>query len=170
MLCKFKEETIYHLFISCSYAGIVYGIVKYKAMSLWKGDNLEDSVKNWYFEMLVTSFPCLPGLLVNNLWGACNLAVFKDTLVPPEVTTSVTLIQTSEFKVDPKEPKQRSPVFPEVHFGTLWGFFDEASQGHPPMCGVEVVIFFNQYHYIHIRYALGRGTTTLLNSFLYGLC
>jgi ribonuclease HI len=47
---------------------------------------------------------------------------------------------------------------PEMDFGTPWGFFDGASQGHPPMCGVGVVLFFNQSHYIHIRYAPGRGT------------
>jgi hypothetical protein len=70
---------------------------------------LEDSVKKWYLDKSISSFPCLPSLLVNNIWWACNSTVFKDTLVPPEVTTSVTLSQASEFKVDPKEPKAKKP-------------------------------------------------------------
>jgi ribonuclease HI len=38
------------------------------------------------------------------------------------------------------------------------GGFDEASKGHPSMCGVGVVLCLNQTHYIHIRYAPGPGT------------
>jgi ribonuclease HI len=40
----------------------------------------------------------------------------------------------------------------------LWGYFDGASQGHPPSIGVGVVLFLNQNHYINIRYAPGGGS------------
>jgi ribonuclease HI len=38
------------------------------------------------------------------------------------------------------------------------GFFDGAIRGHPPSCGVEVVLFINQRHYMHIKYALSSGS------------
>jgi ribonuclease HI len=38
------------------------------------------------------------------------------------------------------------------------GYFDGASQGHPPKCGVGVVLYFNNSHYLFIRYAPGHGS------------
>jgi hypothetical protein len=78
-----------------------------------EGYTLEDGVKKWYLDKSVSSYLCLPSLLVNNLWWAHNSTVFKDTMVPLEVTTSLTLSQASEFKAELKEPKQRCLVMPE---------------------------------------------------------
>jgi hypothetical protein len=49
---------------------------------------------------------------------------------------------------------------PTLDYKISWGYFDGANQGNPPKFGVEVVLFINQNHYIHIRYALGEGQTT----------
>lgn len=38
------------------------------------------------------------------------------------------------------------------------GFLDGACQGHPPVCGVGVVLHLKQNHYVHIQYAPGAGT------------
>jgi ribonuclease HI len=49
---------------------------------------------------------------------------------------------------------------PEINQEISWGFFDGTSQGHPPQCGMGVVPFLKQNHFIHLRYAPGRGTNT----------
>ena len=39
-----------------------------------------------------------------------------------------------------------------------WAFFNEASQGKPPLGGVEVVIFFPSTRKIKIKYATGQAS------------
>jgi ribonuclease HI len=54
--------------------------------------------------------------------------------------------------------KQCTPILPTLDYDIPWGYFDGASQGHPPSCRVGVVMFINQNHYIYIRYAPGQGS------------
>lgn len=74
-----------------------------------------------------------------------------------EVITALTLAQVPETK-DQISPKQRIPTFHVLDYSVSWGYFDDASQGHPPSIGVGVVMFLNQNHYINIKYALGGGS------------
>jgi ribonuclease HI len=62
--------------------------------------------------------------------------------------------------MEPKQKKNKNSVMPHIDYDILWGFFDGASQGDPPRCGVGGFFFLNQSHYFHIHYALGRGTNT----------
>jgi hypothetical protein len=51
---------------------------------------------------------------------------------------------SKEFKLDPKENKTRLSIMPKFNQKIPWGFFDGTFQGHPPRCGVGVVLFINQ--------------------------
>jgi hypothetical protein len=95
--------------------------------------------------------------MISNIWWACNSTIFKDKWVSPEITTALTLSQATEFKEDPKGQKLCNPILPSLDYEIPWGYFDGASQGHPPSCGVGVVLYINQNHYIYIRYAPGGG-------------
>jgi len=79
-------------------------------------------------------------------------------MVLPEVTTTLTLSQVTEFKEDPKRHKIHNLILPSPDYEIPWGYFDEANQGHPPKCGVGVVLSINQNHYIYIIYVPGGGT------------
>jgi hypothetical protein len=69
----------------------------------------------------------LPSLMISNIWWACNSAIFKDKMVPPEITAAITLSQVSEFKEDPKSQKQWNTVLPHLDCETPWGYFNGAS-------------------------------------------
>jgi ribonuclease HI len=62
------------------------------------------------------------------------------------------------FKSEMKTKNPRLLVMSHLDFEIPWGFFDGAFQGHPPMCGVGVVLHLKKNHYIHIRYAPSSGT------------
>jgi ribonuclease HI len=51
---------------------------------------------------------------------------------------------------------------PEIDFKISWGYFDGACQGHPPVCGIGVVLFLNHSHYLYIRYAPRSGTNNMV--------
>jgi len=66
-----------------------------------------------------------------------------------------------KFLNKPKETVTHFPMLQEIDFGIPWGYFDGASQGHPPRCGVGVVLYISHNHYIFIRYALGQGSNNM---------
>jgi ribonuclease HI len=121
----------------------------------WNKENLEECLKYWLQDRATKLYSGLPSIFTSNIWWARNNAVFNDKFMPPEVTTNITLNQAVEFREDPKALKTRLPVLPTIDYEVPWGYFDGASQGHPPMCGVGVVLYIKQNHYIHIRYAPG---------------
>jgi ribonuclease HI len=47
---------------------------------------------------------------------------------------------------------------PEILNGIPWGFFDGASQGYPPLCGVGIVLFISKDDFFNVRYVPSRGT------------
>jgi hypothetical protein len=108
--------------------------------------------------MSVSLYAGIPSLMISNIWWAPNNAIFKDKTVLPKVTTTITPSQASELKEDPKSKKQCNLTLPSMDYGIPWGFFDRASQGHLPKCGVRVILYVNQNHYIYIIYAPGGGT------------
>jgi ribonuclease HI len=69
---------------------------------------------------------------------------------------------SNEFQVKKKGKNVWNPMILEIDQGIAWGFFDGASQGHPPIFGVGVVLHLSQTHYIHIWYTLGRGSNNIV--------
>nr|ADE75964.1 unknown [Picea sitchensis] len=81
--------------------------------------------------------------------------------MPPEVMANLSLTQAVEFREDLKALKPHIPVILSIDYEVPWGYFDSASKGHPPMCGVGVVLFIKKNYYIHIRYAPGTGSNNM---------
>jgi ribonuclease HI len=52
----------------------------------------------------------------------------------------------------------RLPIMLALDYEIQWEFFDKACQGHPPACGVGVVLHLKKDDYIHIHYALENDT------------
>lgn len=160
VLCKSSVESIAHLFISCPYAGQVAKTVKDRlnARADWNKDIIEDCFKTWILDRSVHLYAGLPSLMISNIWWAHNSTIFMDRWVDPDATTTLTLNQAAKFKEDPKGQKTRIPILPSLDYRIPWGYFNGASQGHLPSCGVGVALYINQNHYIYIRYAPGSGT------------
>jgi hypothetical protein len=66
----------------------------------------------------------------------------------------------SGIKCEPKKTKIHQPILPSLVSDIPWGFFDGASQRHPPRCGVGVVIHLSATHFFQVRYAPGHGTNS----------
>lgn len=161
-LCKDNPESVTHLFISCPYAGQVLAMIseKLKTQESWNKTSLEKCYRSWIQDRSVSFYAGLPSIMVSNIWWAWNNAVFNDKLVPPEVRASLTLSMAEEFKEDPRTQKVHCPIPRAIDYTIPWGYFDAASQGHPPNCVVGVVPFLSHSHYIHIRYTPGGGTNS----------
>jgi hypothetical protein len=64
--------------------------------------------------------------MISNIWWARNSTIFKGKWIAPEVIATITLNQAPDFKDDPKESKQRTPILPTLDYEILWGYFDGA--------------------------------------------
>jgi hypothetical protein len=64
----------------------------------------------------------------------------------------------NEFRSEPKANKRRMLVMPELMEGLMWGFYDGTSYGHPPRCGVGVVLHITKDHFFIVRYTPGYGS------------
>jgi ribonuclease HI len=159
-LCKEDQESTTHIFISCPFAEKVTHLIKDKLNSRadWNQGSLEECFRNWLQDITISLYAGLPSIMITNIWWERNNVVFKDKTVSPEVTTTLSLTQAEEFKTEPRSRKQRFIVPPPIDYTIPWGYFDGASQGHPPACGVRVVLFIIHSHYIHIRYSPGGRT------------
>jgi hypothetical protein len=70
VLCKSDVEYVSHLFVLCPYAGHVTSIIKDKLNSNmeWNRGNLEDFLRKWFMDRLISLYAGLPSFLVSNLW------------------------------------------------------------------------------------------------------
>jgi hypothetical protein len=64
-----------------------------KVKSDWNKDNLEECFKDWLQDRSVKLYTGLPSIFISNIWWAQNNSIFKDKLMPPEVTVTLTLNQ-----------------------------------------------------------------------------
>jgi ribonuclease HI len=126
----------------------------------WNNASLDECFKNWLADKVVKLFKGFPCIFVNSIWWAHNSGIFKDEALPSEVVAGLVLKIAKEFKLEVKEKKSRIPIMPDLLAGVSWGFFDSASQGHPPRCNVGVVLHFSSSHYVRIKYSPSRGTNT----------
>jgi hypothetical protein len=98
---------------------------KLNAKADWNKDNLEDCFKNWIHDRFVSLYASLPSLMISNIWWAHNNVIFKEKMVLPKVTTTLTLSQVVEFKEDPRGQKcaflYSPPLTMKSHGATLMG-------------------------------------------------
>jgi hypothetical protein len=123
----------------------------------YQKDNLKECLKDWLSNKVVKRFEGIPSFLASSIWWAQNSSIFKGKDIHPEVTTDIILNMSKEFTLDINIRDLRTLVMPKLDFGIPWGFFDEVCQGHPPICGVGVVLFRKHNHFIHVRCTPGRG-------------
>jgi ribonuclease HI len=121
----------------------------------WNKESVEECYKSWALDRSIILYAGMPSLMVSNLWWAHNSTILKDKWVDPGIKTTITLIQETKFKEDPKIQKPHLPIPPSLDYDTPWGYLDNAIQGNPPSCGVGVVLYLNHNHYIFIGYSLG---------------
>lgn len=87
-----------------------------------------------------------------------NVVIFQDKLIPPKQCVALFVNQSKEFQLKTKLRKPRVPIMHDIDIGIAWGYFDEASQGHPPHYGFGAFLYLNLAHYIHVKYSHGRGS------------
>jgi hypothetical protein len=46
----------------------------------------------------------------------------------------ISISQEKDFKIELRESKSQIVIPPPIDYTIPWGFFDVASQGHPPSC------------------------------------
>jgi hypothetical protein len=76
-----------------------------KAKANWNKESLDDCYRAWIQDRLVSLYEGLPSIMISNIWWARKNAIFKDKTIPPEVTTTLMLNTTEEFKEDLREQK-----------------------------------------------------------------
>lgn len=134
-----------HLFFHCSYASQVIPITRreFHPKVIWNGCVLDDCFRFWFLDMSIKIFQGLPCFYINCLWRDQTLCIFQDRFMRFESYTTKIISLSKEFILEPKKWLSRSPQMPELGYDVSWVFFDGVSRGHPPHCGVCVVLYFN---------------------------
>jgi hypothetical protein len=87
---------------------------------------------------------------------------FSEKLVPPLVVVGLVSNLSQEFLMEKKPCKNRKIVAPIIDKIIPLGFFDGASQGHPLVVDLELVLYIVENHYYNIIYTPGGGSNTKL--------
>jgi hypothetical protein len=88
--------------LSCPYArqGLRHIKEQLKAKVDWNKETLEECYRSWIHDRYVSLYAGLPSIMISNLWWARNNSIFKDKIVPSEVTKTITFSLVKEFKED----------------------------------------------------------------------
>jgi hypothetical protein len=122
-------------------------------------DNMEEWLDAWRKEPIIRDFVSLPCFIFYFIWWVRNLNIFHNKGLPTEVLVDLICHLAIFFKKDLGKKKQCIPTMPMLVEETPWGFFDGASQGHPPICGVGVVLYITYEHRYEIVTLLAGGQT-----------
>ena len=87
-----------------------------------------------------------------------NTIIFNKKLIPPEVTIDLVVQWVREHRSKEKEHKIRVLVPPEINKTVPWDFFNDASQGDPPLGGFRGVLYFFDKHKIQAKFTPRRCT------------
>jgi hypothetical protein len=98
-LCKNNEETILHLFLTCSFIKEVW---RYFSRFLglqctWNEISLERAWKTWLNQRDYKDVKYLPLLIIWGVWLARNSLIFQEKPTVPEVTTTQSLAILSYY-------------------------------------------------------------------------
>ena len=91
-LCFSDEETVTHLFHSCSYAEAMWKTtcldLKYQGNP---GTSLEHKVNAWWEDRSIRLYIALPSLFTHGIWWERNTTIFNNKLIPIEVTSALVI-------------------------------------------------------------------------------
>jgi hypothetical protein len=99
-LCKSNKASVNHVFLFYLYTMQVLKLMKgeFKQNSSWNNIRHENYLKNWFSDKSIKIFKGLPCILVNIIWWAHNVWIFKNEEVPPEVSIGHIIKISKELK------------------------------------------------------------------------
>eukprot|EP00253_Pinus_taeda_P015318 PITA_15318 len=157
-LCKENEETINHLFTSCTVSLKLWGEItdQLKLKVQWGTDPLEDAWRNWWNNHPDGNLRNLPPIFFWGIWLARNKSIFQDQGTPiPSIASNCVAIYSSIPPPEPKSAQNRNSP-PDIKDGSPWAFFDGASQDNK--AGAGICIHINQEQSLKAFVGLGQGT------------
>jgi hypothetical protein len=140
VLCGNDEETVYHLFVDCSFTkDIWFTIIKdLKLTNNWEGGQIVECLQNWIRKEL--NWKEIPCFICWEVWKHMNLVIFEDH--PPNlIRVCNSILQDLGELKSPKSPKlSRVDRPPLLDWDLAVGFFDGASQDKGAKCGAGACI------------------------------
>jgi hypothetical protein len=166
-ICKNDEETIHHLLIFCPYAVQVCKEVEslIGMQDVWRGQSV-DCLKIWCENYNVKSFKGLPFTIAWGLWLVRNDSLFENKIIPAIQVASQALNILKHFKQTKSSKPMSIIVEEEIDKLEAWAFFNGASQGEPPLCGAEGVLYLKDSHFLKFKAGLVKSHITSWSSWL----
>jgi len=158
VLCKRAQESITHLFISCSFAVEVW---KYCSSLVggnlrWEGDLVGRAWDSWWRRTPLTKHKFLPLLVIWGIWLARNKAIFHDKPSLPEHIGALAVGIFNSFPEHVRAAKQRRDLVVEIDRSVPWGFFDGAAQHN--RCGGGALLYLSDSHFFVLSFGMGEGS------------
>jgi len=157
-LCKRAQETISHLFISCSYAAEVWNHCSTLVgrQLRWEGATVGRAWDLWWSRTNVTKQKFLPLLVIWGIWLARNQAIFNDKPSLPEHTSAMAVGMFNAFPEHIRAAKQKRDLEVDIDRSVPWGFFDGAAQNN--RCGGGAILHLSDSHFFVLSAGLGEGS------------
>jgi len=158
VLCKRAQESISHLFLSCSYSVDVWKECSNLVGSpcQWSGVSIGAAWEDWWRRTTIQKHKYLPLLVIWGIWLARNKAIFNDKPSLPEITAVQSVGLFKSLPEHLRAAKQRRVLDVEIDRSRPWAFFDGASQNN--MCGGGAVLYLSDSHSFTISMGLGEGS------------
>jgi len=157
-LCMREQESISHLFITCSYTVEVWNHCSALVGRhlKWEGDSVGRAWDLWWRRTPVSKHKFLPLLVIWGIWLARNKAIFHDK---PSLAEHISAMAVGMFNAFPEHiraAKQRRDLEVEIDRSAPWGFFDGAAQNN--RCGGGAILYLSDAHYFVLTSGLGEGS------------
>eukprot|EP00253_Pinus_taeda_P011344 PITA_11344 len=157
-LCKVAEESISHLFTSCSTTITIWGeLIKMLNISVhWDPDSLDEIWRKWWTNHPDSNLRNLLPIFFWGVWLTRNKCIFQDqTFSTTVVASNCAAIYSSLPPPEPNiAPNCDAPLI--INESLPWAFFDGASQQN--RAGAGICIHLNKEHFLKAVVGLGMGS------------
>jgi hypothetical protein len=100
----------------------------------------------WSKDPIIREYVYIQCFIFYFIWWVRNLNIFQNKGILTEVSIYMICQLAIFFKEELIRKKQCISPMPMLVEETPWRFFDGASQGHPPFCGVGAVLYITSDH------------------------